>query len=98
MSISAPRYVSGPVVHMGRTTRALAIFQRELLRRATWGPLLAVALTWLVVVISATFNVAFASFTGSSAMSCVRIPVRVGRLDPAHPHRGRHGRGGQPRG
>jgi len=74
VSISAPRYASGPVVHVGRTTRALAIFQRELLRRATWGPLLAVALTWLVVVLAATFNIAFASLTGSSVMSGFESP------------------------
>jgi len=74
VSISAPRYVSGPVVYVGRTTRALAVFQRELLRRATWGPLLAVALTWLVVVSAATFSVAFSSLTGFSAMSGFESP------------------------
>jgi len=74
VSISAPRYVSGPVVHVGRTLRALAVYHRELLRRATWGPLLAVALTWLVVVAFATFNVEFASLFGSSVMGAYESP------------------------
>jgi len=69
MSISAPRYVQGPVARVGRTFRTLAIVQREFLRRATWGPLFAVALTWFIVVVDTVVRVDFATVSHGSVRS-----------------------------
>jgi len=74
VSISAPRYVQGPVARAGRPWRILAIVEREVLRRATWGPLLAVALTWLVVVLEVVVNVYFATLTGGSVAAAFESP------------------------
>ena len=69
MSISAPRYVQGPVARVGRTFRTLAIVQREFFRRATWGPLFAVALTWFIVIIDTVVSVDFATVSHGSVRS-----------------------------
>lgn len=69
MSISAPRYVQGPVARVGRTFRTLAIVQREVLRRATWGPLFVIALTWFLVIVETVVNVSFAQASGGSVRS-----------------------------
>lgn len=74
MSISAPRYVSAPVVLSGRGTRVLAIASRELTRRATWGTLAAVTLTYLGVVLIATINVALSSAFGSLTLATFETP------------------------
>jgi len=74
VSISAPRYVQGTVARVGRPWRILAIVEREVLRRATWGPLLVVALTWLIVVLEVVVNVYFATFTGGSVGAAFETP------------------------
>ena len=74
MSISAPRYVQGPVARVGREVRAWSIVQREVLRRATWGPLFAVALTWLIVILETVVNVYFATLTGGSVKAAFEAP------------------------
>lgn len=74
MSISAPRYVQGPVARLGRSFRILAIVEREILRRATVGPLFAVALVWLVVVLETVTGVFFASVTGGSVAAAFESP------------------------
>ena len=74
MSISAPRYVQGSVARVGRTWRILSIVEREVVRRATWGPLLVVALTWLIVVLEVVVNVYFATLTGSSVGAAFETP------------------------
>lgn len=61
MSISAPRYAAGPIVPTERGSRVLAIASREFFRRATSATLLAVAFTYLGVVIIIVVNVYFAS-------------------------------------
>lgn len=76
MSISAPRYVRGPVAHLGRESRGLAVLEREFLRRATTGPLLVVTLAFLFVVLDVTFSVNFAAVTGGSVMGAFESPYR----------------------
>lgn len=66
MSISAPRYASGPIARTARETRVLAIASREFFRRATWGTLLAAALTYFGVVVIIVVVVFFASLVGGA--------------------------------
>ena len=74
MSISAPRYTQGPVARVGRSFRVLAIVEREILRRATMGPLFAVVLTWLLVVFEVMVRVAFAGGPGFSVPAAFESP------------------------
>jgi len=74
VSISAPRYVQSTVARVGRPWRILAIVEREVVRRATWGPLFAVALTWLIVVLETVVNVYFATVTGGSIGAAFETP------------------------
>lgn len=74
MSISAPRYVQGPVARVGRTSRAFAIFEREFRRRATLGPLFIIALTWFIVIIWVVTSVYFATLSGGSLRSSFEAP------------------------
>lgn len=78
MSISAPRYASGPITHLGRTSRSLAIVRRELVRRAVWPTLLFVALTYLVVVLDLAATVFFASLTGTLNAGAFESPIESG--------------------
>jgi len=74
VSISAPRYVQGPTARVGRPWRILAVVEHEVLRRATWGPLLAVALVWMIVVLEVVVNVYFATVTGGSVGAAFDSP------------------------
>ncbi len=74
MSISAPRYVQGPVVRVSRSSRTFAIFEREFRRRATLGPLFIIALTWFIVIIWVVTTVYFATLTGGSIRSSFEAP------------------------
>lgn len=75
MSISAPRYVSTPVPLTGRGPRVLAIAVRELVRRATWGTILVVGITYLGVTLIVTVDVAFSSFLGSLTLATFEGPI-----------------------
>ena len=75
MSISAPRYVSAPTPLTGRGSRVLAIAVRELRRRATWGTLLPVAITYLAVVLQAAVTVAFSSAIGTLSLATFEGPL-----------------------
>jgi ABC-type transport system involved in multi-copper enzyme maturation permease subunit len=74
LSISAPRYVAGPVALTARGARVLAIASREFFRRATWATLLAVALTYFGVVIIIVVNVFFASLLRSPSAGDFETP------------------------
>lgn len=78
MSISAPRYSSGPILRVGRVHRTLAIVRRELSRRAGWATMLAVALTFTVMILTLTFNVFFASLTGTLTTATFESPIESG--------------------
>jgi len=69
MTISAPRYAVGPTPRSGRGSRILAIAARELVHRAEWGTLLAVALTYLVVALVTVVYVWIDSFVGSPTLA-----------------------------
>jgi len=74
MSISAPRYVQAPVARVGRSSRLWSIVQRELRRRSTWGPLLAMVLTWFIITLWAVVAVFFTSLTGGSVRNAFESP------------------------
>jgi len=74
VSISAPRYVQGSVPRVGRPSRVLAIVEREFRRRATWGPIFAVALTWFIVVLEVVVTVYFATVIGGSVSAAFESP------------------------
>ena len=74
MSISAPRYVSAPTLLTGRGARVVAIAVRELVRRATWGTLVPVTITYLGVVLIGAVNVAFTSLTGQLSLATFESP------------------------
>jgi len=65
VSISAPRYAAAPVPRTGRGSRVLAIAGREFYRRAVWGTLLAVGLTYATMILVTVVSVWIASLTGS---------------------------------
>ena len=68
MSISAPRYVSSGIPRTARSSRVLAVAAREFTRRATWGTLSAVTLTYMGVVLAITVEVYFATFFGGATV------------------------------
>jgi ABC-2 type transport system permease protein len=74
MSISAPRYGAGLVVRAGRTYRTLAIFRRELLRRAGLGTWVVVALTYLAITLVLTIDTYFSSVTGTLTLATFEAP------------------------
>lgn len=74
MSISAPRYVSAPIPRTGRGSRVLAIATRELVRRATWGTLLPVTITYLGVVLIGAVEVAVSSALGTLSLATFEAP------------------------
>ena len=74
MSISAPRYVSAPVPLTGRGSRVAAIAVRELVRRATWGTLVPVTITYLGMVLQGAVNVAFESAIGRVSLATFETP------------------------
>ena len=74
MSISAPRYVSAPSPLTGRGSRVAAIAARELVRRATWGTLVPVTITYLGIVLIAAVNVAFASVLHHLTLATFETP------------------------
>ena len=65
MSISAPRYTSGPVPRLSRDSRLMAIASREFLHRAHGTVLAPVTLTFMAVVLTTVFEVFFASIIGT---------------------------------
>jgi len=74
MSISAPRYVQAPVARVGRTSRTWSIVQREIRRRSTWGPLLAMVLTWFIITLWTVVSVFFTSLVGGSIRAAFETP------------------------
>ncbi len=65
MTISLPRYHSAPFVRTSRLARTWAIVRREFVRRARWGTLLAVGISFTAVILTVTFDVEFTSFIGA---------------------------------
>ncbi|HYA57627.1 MAG TPA: hypothetical protein VEH57_04085 [Thermoplasmata archaeon] len=65
MSISAPRYTSGPLPRLGRDSRVMAIASREFHHRAQWTVLVPVTLTFMTVVLTTVVNVFFTSLVGT---------------------------------
>ncbi|MCI4336641.1 MAG: ABC transporter permease [Thermoplasmata archaeon] len=69
MSISAPRYVSGPIPLVGRTHRTLAIVRRELARRAGWGTWVVVGLTYALVNLVVVLEVQLSGLFGALSLA-----------------------------
>jgi ABC-type transport system involved in multi-copper enzyme maturation permease subunit len=74
MSISAPRYVATAVQHLDRAYRTLAIFRREFIRRAGWGTVLLVTLTFLIVTLIVGLNTNFAAEIGQLTLATYESP------------------------
>ena len=69
MSITAPRYASAPVPLTDRTARVWAIASREFFRRGTWGPLAAVTITYMAVVLFVVVSVYLSYIFGDLSTS-----------------------------
>jgi len=74
VTISAPRYGSLPFARTERAFRVLAIMKREVVRRARWGTLLAVGLSYAIVILMVVFDAEFASFIGNLTTATFEAP------------------------
>ncbi|MGP8135293.1 MAG: hypothetical protein ACLQD8_04010, partial [Thermoplasmata archaeon] len=81
MSISPPRYSSGPLVRLGRTSRTLAIVRQQFLNQAGTATWAIVGLAYLTVILTVTVSAELASLVGQLSVATFESPYESSVLE-----------------